>query len=359
MPMRFLLAGGAPQAGPAGRWGGHSWHPAWQFHDYIRQRGGESLPEIDTRKVDAFVDESIAYDGVFCESRMAVMLAHEWQRRSLAPRVVLALQVHSLDPVLAVRRWYQHTASVDPWSAALATPAISWLAPTSRQRDLLLEAGVASERVHRLHIGASIFSLLTSDVDVGARAPSHPRAAVYDGAVVFPGNGRRDWATVLRAALGLADLPCVVVGGKRQVLERHLGSWQAPWPANLSHVESVPFGEFVDIVRRARVVVVPLLAGDGDGGHTTVVLANRLGVPVVCTDSSTLSEYGESERTCLKAGPGDGQGLAAAIRRAWTDEALRDRLVREGQEFERELDRLFNDDLGRAIDRAARDVRGA
>jgi glycosyltransferase involved in cell wall biosynthesis len=356
---RFLLLGAAPGTTGPGTWGGHRWEAAWQFHDFLRAGPGGELP-IDPRAIDALVDATAHHDAIFCESRVAAILAHEWRERGLPPRATLALQVHSLEPVRAVRDAYRSSRGVDPWPAALEAPWIAWLAPTSRQGDLLREAGIPAGRVHRLRIGASIFSLLTADTEAFLSPAGSRSAGESPGPrVVFAGSGRRDWGTILRAALELPEMPCHVAGGKRSQLDRHLAGWKAPWPGHLTHAEIVPVADFARVVRTARVVVVCLLDGDVDGGHTTVVLANRLGVPVVCTESPTLAEYCEPGRTCLTARPGDGAALAAAVRRAWTDETLREGLVREAARHERALDACFGTDLQGAIDGAFAGLSGA
>ena len=353
--MRFLIAGGAPHAGPPGSWGGHTWHPAWHLRGYFNAGRGAGEAEVDMRRVDALVDEVASYDGVFCESTMALILAQEWRARGLPPRVILSLQVHSLEPLQAVRGWYRRVRGTDPWTAMTEAPWISWLAPTLRQRGPLLEAGFVAESLHQLRISASMISLLLPDVEAHF-AGNVPTSSAISGlprdAVVFAGNGRRDWAAIMRTAIELAELPCLIVGCDRHFLEHQLTLMDQRWPANLSHVESVPIAEFIAVVRSARVVAVPLLEGEGDGGHTTVAISHRVGVPVVCSEAPTMVDYYEPGVTCLTARPGDSAGVAAAIRRVCSDEALRERLRREGARFERQLDALFHDDLRAAVDRA-------
>src|SRR5258708_3562423 len=347
---RFLLLGAAPGATGPGTWGGHRWEAAWQFHDFLRNERGGQPQRIDPLAIDALVEATADYDGVFCESRVAAILAHEWRARRRPPKATLALQVHSLDPVRAVRDAYRTWRGVDPWPDALESPWIAWLAPTSRQADFLRVAGVPPARVHRLRISASIFPLLTADAEAFL-APSERGSTgdVPEPRVVFAGSGQRDWATIVRAILELPGMPCHIAGGQRSQIERHLAACNAPWPGHLSHAEFVPVPDFPRVVRTACVVVVSLLDGDVDGRHTTVMLASRVGVPVVCTESPTLADYCECDRTCLAVKPGDAAALAAAVRRVWAEETLRDRLVREGAGHERALDALFDADLPAAL----------
>ena len=177
------------------------------------------------------------------------------------------------------------------------------------------------------------------------------------GQVLFGGNAWRDWPTVLKAVFELADLPCTIVGGSRRNLEKHLVAMKRPWPTNLVQIDFVPPDEFIAAIRAARVVVVPLTAESPDGGHTTVALAQRVGVPVVCTAGAVLADYCQAERTALVVEPEKPEELCCAIRRVWDDRALRERLASAARAAELERDRRFRSDLQAAIDRAAAALR--
>lgn len=350
--MRFLITGGAESSDTRpGAWGGHSWQTAFRYRgDLGLKRPGGVDPSHVQALIDALVADVSVVDGVLCESGLALVLAREWAVRGLPPRVVLALQVTGMGQLDAVRAWYQSQLGEDPWPLLAKAPWVSWLAPSARQAELLAPL-VPAERIHSLRFSASLVELMLPGGDAFS-APPNPKVEAA-GKVLFAGNGCRDWATILRTVMELPDLPCLIVGGSRSHFDKFLAHRGHAWPANLQHIPQVPLQSFVEHMQAAQVVVVPLLRGDGDGGHTTIALANRLGVPVVCTDAPTLADYTQADRSCLVAATEDAAGLGAAVRRALT-EPTRSALVQGGIAFEKGLDTLFTTALQQAIAGALR-----
>lgn len=354
--MRFLITGGAPRNdGRPGVWEGHTFQPTWHHRNLFEQRPGETIPRADPARIDAFARETADYEAVIGDTPDAIVLVHEWARRGIPPRPILAIEVHSLGPVQGVREWYRTHQGVDPWPALLEAGWVSWIAASRRQWQILKEGGVPAEHIHRVVTSASMYSMLHPDgEELLSNPPAEPgpSARAVEGAVLFGGSGRRDWATALRTAILLKDVPCVMVGTSRRNLESHLRAWRVGWPANLTHLDFVPVEDYIEMVRAARVIAVPLLPGDGDGGHTTVALANRVGTAVVCTASPGLMDYYEAGVSAVVGPARDAFSLAADIRRVYSDEAVRERLVAGGRDLEERRDRAFRPALGAAIDRA-------
>ena len=90
--------------------------------------------------------------------------------------------------------------------------------------------------------------------------------------------------------------------------------------------------ELKAVYRMARLVVFP---SRFEGFGMPVVEAFRLGVPVACSNATSLPEVAGD--AALLFDPGDPDAVAAAIRRLWTDEALRAELVGRGRERVRQF----------------------
>jgi len=78
-------------------------------------------------------------------------------------------------------------------------------------------------------------------------------------------------------------------------------------------VKPLSLVRFVALVRRARVLVVALKPGLGDGGYTTIATAHRLGVPVVVTDVLGTSDHFTDGLEARLVPPGEPGPLAEAI----------------------------------------------
>jgi hypothetical protein len=130
--------------------------------------------------------------------------------------------------------------------------------------------------------------------------PPLPGDAVFAG-----GNSLRDYGPLLDAAPGI---PAPVVLATTQV------DRTARLPAN---VEAGPLShaEYVDRLRRARVVVVALAENPWrSAGQQTYLNAMALGKPVVITDAMGVRDYVEDGVTGLVVAPGDARAMGEAVR---------------------------------------------
>jgi hypothetical protein len=352
---RMLIVGGAPMQREVPEWQGYRCvclpRERAQFVDF---RDGTWSARIDERMVDEFVAECAAHDLVFCESGEALILVTEWNRRGIEPRPILALEVDGHQQVVVIGDWYRTARGFDPVPGLLGTPWVSWVATSEAQASRLEAAGIERRFLHRVPTGASIFSMLSTRAGqmLSGEPASGGGSIPTAGTVLFPGNGRRDWSVLVEAVLGLRDLPCTMVGGSVQDLRRRFRARGSGWPRNLRYVESVPLERYIQLVGAARVAVVPLLPGSGDGGHSTIAIVHRLGVPLVCTDSPALVEYVDGGRAAQLCPAGDAAALVRAVRSVFGDEELRQALAAGGKRAEHARDLECTRGLRAAIDRA-------
>lgn len=140
-------------------------------------------------------------------------------------------------------------------------------------------------------------------------------------------------AVALLAAQG-CQVPCLVAGDgplaedlaahARAAGVQHLVRFLGPLPEN----------EIRALVAGAAVLAAPCVVGaDGnaDGLPTVLLEALALGTPCVSTYVTGIPEAVRHESTGLLVPPGDASALAAALERLLGDEALRDRVARQGR----------------------------
>jgi glycosyltransferase involved in cell wall biosynthesis len=127
-----------------------------------------------------------------------------------------------------------------------------------------------------------------------------------DVANVFSGgDSMRDYAPLLSVA---RSIPAIVT-----LAANELGVAQAELAQNI-RAGAVSHDRFVDLMRGAAVVVVPLRAGiERSAGQQTYLNAMALGKIVIATDSPGVRDYIEDGSTGLIVRPGDEQSLASAL----------------------------------------------
>jgi len=175
---------------------------------------------------------------------------------------------------------------------ALDGPAVAYCVLTEWERDRFAHTwGVDTARVF-----VTPYCHTLSDAELEAPVSR-------DGGVFAGGNSLRDYDPLVAAAGEV---------GERTFLATKLV--EGPAPANVT-AEPVPEGRYFELLRNARVVVVPLAdRDDRTAGQQTYLNAMALRKPTVVTDSPGVREYVEDGRTGIVVPPGDSKALASALR---------------------------------------------
>jgi hypothetical protein len=131
--VRILLVGSVSNRlhrGPV-QWAGHHFEAGGHSFDRIVEFNLDRPCEkavVDRSEMNAFLERVKGFDAIYCESPEALILAHEWRKQKARPVPLLALEVHGLVRVLAMREWYLAEEGRDPWPYVSAVPWIAWLA---------------------------------------------------------------------------------------------------------------------------------------------------------------------------------------------------------------------------------------
>lgn len=129
-----------------------------------------------------------------------------------------------------------------------------------------------------------------------------------DDFVFAGGDSLRDYGPLIEAARG--------VEAEIVIATRRADAAAAEPPPNV-RVGPVSPSRYVDLLRRARVVVVPLAETfERSAGQTTYVNAMALGKLVIATDTTGVRDYIEDGRTGLVVAPRDSSAMERAL--AWT-----------------------------------------
>ena len=147
-----------------------------------------------------------------------------------------------------------------------------------------------------------------------------PEPALHNEGYVFTiGRSGRDWDTLLRAAPQFAA-PLRLVAGSGDRLP-------APIPSGVQVFRDLSLEEGRDLMRRAAVVVVPLLPAERSTGQVVLFEAMAMGKPVVATRATGTADYVRDGENGLRVEPGDASALADAVNRLLRDPALAQRLA--------------------------------
>jgi hypothetical protein len=224
----------------------------------------------------------------------------------------------------------------------IAAPDVHWLCHTREFLARYRSRGVPEERL--LHFPACTFvhTLLNPTVADLLREPcrvEHPVLAEVSGRLLAAGVFNRDYATFVEACAGLREPAHIITSlgelartiGPENIARLHAAVERA---SNVTLHDTVPLPVFIECLRRASVVVVPLLRDDVTTGHLTISNAQRLGRPVIAANFAACRDFIEPGRTGLLYEPGDPASLREAMLALRERPGLAGSLARDGEASE-------------------------
>ena len=148
----------------------------------------------------------------------------------------------------------------------------------------------------------------------------HPEISPFnDGYVLSIGRTARDLDTLMLAAPHF-QAPLVLVVGKNDPLPEKL-------PPLVQVFRDISLAESHEKLRRAAVVVIPLLPAGRSTGQVVLFEAMALGKPVVVTRVTGTQDYIRDGENGLLVEPGDAIGMAKAINRLLHDPGFSSQLA--------------------------------
>lgn len=144
----------------------------------------------------------------------------------------------------------------------------------------------------------------------------------HAGYVFAAGSSLRDWKTFFLAIEDL-KLPSIVVASAKDVECKRV-------PDNCELYLDIPYEDYKALLRKAKVVVVPLTETRRSTGQSCFLEAMSYGKPVIVADVVGCRDYVVENVNGLYYRPGDVASLKETILRVLGDEDLRRKIAESG-----------------------------
>lgn len=183
---------------------------------------------------------------------------------------------------------------------------------------VICHSSLEVERYRQLFAGARAkFHHIPHGLHIHGRdeAPPRPASVGERPYILTAGRSGRDYRTLF-AAMAEVPLDLHVVCDSEQALAG------LTVPPNVHVLRSCYDGDYIDQLRHAELVVVPLGVNDISAGQMVVIQAMAFGKPTIVTDTPTIREYVTHGEQSLLVRQGDVAELRAAIMWLLHDRAL-------------------------------------
>jgi len=138
-----------------------------------------------------------------------------------------------------------------------------------------------------------------------------PEQSEQGNYVFSAGRTGRDFSTLISAAEGIR-VEFVIVAGK-DMLTKKTGLEGINIPQNVRVSIGIPYSQYVDLLLKSKIVVVPLQYTTAIIGATAIIEAMSIGKPVIATKLPALLDYIEDGKTGLFVEPANVQDLREKI----------------------------------------------
>ncbi len=341
-----LFGDGGQQAGRVAVGERHEIHFSKGALDDLFQRG-EGQPRVRREVLDEVVERMEGFDAVFSDSAEAVLLRFVRSRRGLGPKPWLVNEVDRFAQADWVRRFVQQHYGADPLPACLAAPEVLWFTITPGLEPVYEERGLPLENLYllpmaRASIGFFFPETIALQDQLLAGGAEPVEAPVAPGGVLALGSHERDYETFARA-LQRAGLSGDVICNLDQLAHRPAGPvrWHPSQPPPV----------YLECIRRAAVVALPLGAPTRAQGQLSCALPMRMGKAIVATAVDSLADHVQPGVTGLSVPLGDAAALAEALDRITGDADLRHRLGEQARAREAVLSEKAEQVLADMLDR--------
>lgn len=137
---------------------------------------------------------------------------------------------------------------------------------------------------------------------------------------IAPGRSSRNFDELFRAMAVVPEARLVIVGRLELPIPEEVRS-------RVLAVEELDFHEYVYLLRRARLCLIPLLPVQHTCGIRVWFQSNAMGIPVIVTLTEPTGYYSKCGALALFYRSGDVRALGDHLERLWKDDAVRDSLA--------------------------------
>ncbi|HUU00764.1 MAG TPA: glycosyltransferase [Myxococcota bacterium] len=348
--------------GDAGRYAGqvslgekHEMHFSSCSFDNLVERTGLDSIRARRSQIDRVLDEMEGFDAVFSDSPDLMLLHYVRRKRKMRPIPWLVNEVDRFGTAGLVRRFVEDHYGDDPFPGALRAGEVLWFTIVPGLDGYYRNMGIPAENIFYLPMARASVGFFLPEL---VRAQDRVLAGSEDdwldcpispGAILAMGSHERDYSCLAEALSGTGHTAEIIC---------NLSLYRDRPEGPLIWHDSVPAEAYVEAIRRASMVVLPLRPVDRALGQMSCALPMRLGKAIVATQMPSLSAHIRDGENGLTYPVGDAQALRRCMLRLAGDGVERSRLGAAASRRERELSEVAEEAIVRIVEHLI-DLSGA
>ncbi len=326
----------------------HEMHFSSYSFDNLVERAGTDSIRVRRSRIDRVLDEMEEFDAVFSDSPDLMLLHYVRRKRKMRPMPWLVNEVDRFKTAGLVRRFVEDHYGEDPLAGVLQAGEVLWFTIVSGLDGYYRKMGIPAENIFYLPMARSSIGFFlpeligTQDRDTTESPVSRIDCPISPGAILAIGSHERDYACLAEALSGTEKTAEIVC---------NLSLYRDRPAGPLIWHDSMPAEEYLEGIRRASMVILPLRPVDRALGQMSCALPMRLGKAIIATQMPSLSAHLQNGESGLTYPAGDAEALRVCILRLAADGEERSRLGAAAAHRERELSEMAEEAIDKILER--------
>lgn len=279
-------------------------------------------------------------DIVYCgDSGEALLLQFIIKKRGLKPKGFLINDVDLFKQAREISALIQSCYGEDFIDDFIHFPHNHWFYTSASREQAYRDAGIKEENLHYIPLSMECMDVFFSEMCGIIREDTAPGGAdINKGEILSSGSHDRDYGLLVNALRGMnvrANIIC------------NLDVYK-PLPSNnIAWHHSLPEKEFVQAMRAAKYIVVPVRSTGRIAGQLNCAMAKVFGKIVVAPGCESLSDYLQDNETGVLYKQGDAESLREKIMFIEENYQRIQFIGENARENEKELSRVAEKNLRR------------
>ncbi|MEW6201184.1 MAG: glycosyltransferase [bacterium] len=320
------------------------------FEDFISiEDFGAGILNINNTPLEWTLQKITNYDAIKCDSTDAFFMRYQMMSRGMPRIPFLIVESDLFERAKRLCRLIENETGGNPYRTILEMPENFYLIISESYRSFYENEGINPNNLYYFPMCLESVGFSFPEIKKYVESPLPaeritPEVKAMKDKILAVGTNERDYATLVEAVRGLPLEVHIICNLK---LYRAIPSHNVHWH------DSMPGEQYVEALRGAKYVVIPLKKADRNYGQMSTVLPMSLGKAVIATEVEALRDHIKDGETGLFVKSGDAGSVRRAIQLIEKDETLRKKTGQGARRREKEL----SDIAARTIDELLNRVR--
>lgn len=317
------------------------------FYNFAFEGGKDHKVDLKRAEKIILLLQSGIFDVIAGDCIDVMILKHHCRELGLDdPPAVMTTLEPRLERYVEIGEIVRAKSKRNPAHGIATAGNVLWLCPSKEFRPVLEDRGIRKERIFYFPSTTFVQNLMNPETDAAFRKSktSKVQNKTAEGKIISAGVFNRDFSTFIKAMAGINRQALIITDtgrltGSLPLKKRKALISDIENSKNVELKSAIPLPDYINTIKSASLVVVPLETDYFNSGQLTIADAQRAGTPVIAADFATARDFVKHGSTGLLYEPGNHADLKSKIQTILSDPGTAGEITLKARRHERKLSR--------------------